>query len=364
MKPVLQIDLEKIKHNTRQLVNKAREYGVSVAGITKGCCGNEAFAKAQMEAGVDLLADSRIENLKKLNHLPIPKMLLRSPKLSEVNEVVTFADYSLNSDLMVIRALDKAAAELKKKHGVILMVDVGDLREGIWHEHSENMFAMIDSIVQMKGIVLEGLGTNVTCFGGIMPTEQNYGHFISLGEEIRGRYGIDLPIISGGNSSILQMLYEGRLPKGVTQLRVNQAIYLGMEIGQGNKVPGWTSRTVSLKAEIIEIQEKPSLPQGETARMNAFGDIPLFEDKGLRKRAIVAIGRQDMDVSGLTPYDSGITIEGASSDHLILDLTEAVETYQTGDWVLFEVATYSGILTAMASPYIHQEAIHEVIQCY
>lgn len=364
MKPILQINVEKVKHNTRKLVEEAHQYGVSVAGITKGCCGNEDFAKAQIEAGVDFLADSRIENLKKLEHLDIEKMLLRSPKLSEVNEVVLYAQYSLNSEVEVIRALGKAAIERNMTHSIILMIDVGDLREGIWYENIDEIYHIVEMINEIDGIQLEGIGTNLTCFGGIMPTEENYSAVITLAREIRKRFNIPLPIVSGGNSSSLQMLYEGRLPEGITHLRINQSIYLGIEIGYGKEIPSWEAGIVTLQAEIIEIQEKPSYPQGIRAKMNAFGDIRSFEDKGVRKRAIVAIGRQDLDIEGLRPYDATITVEGASSDHLIMDITDSFKDYGIGQFITFAVATYSGIITAMASPYIEQEAVHEVVQCH
>lgn len=356
MKPIIHLNLTGVKTNTKNLVKKAHQYGLSVAGITKGCCGNEAFARVQIEAGVDFLADSRIENLKKLKHLDIDKILLRSPKLSEVEKVVSYAQYSLNSELDVIRALGEVAAKKKVIHSIILMIDIGDLREGIWHENFDEIYRVAEFVIGLKSLRLAGIGTNVTCFGGIMPTEENYKILVRMAEEIRQRFNISLPIVSGGNSSSLQMLYEGRIPKGITHLRVNQSIYTGIEIGEGNQIPNWEISIVTLQAEIIEIKVKPSSPQGTVAKMNAFGAIKTFNDNGMRKRAIVALGRQDMDIEGLKPIDSNITVEGASSDHLILDITDSDLKYSVGNMVKFNVITYSSIITAMASPFIEKVA--------
>ncbi|NBI30114.1 alanine/ornithine racemase family PLP-dependent enzyme [Chengkuizengella marina] len=362
MQPILNMNLIKVKHNTAQIVKLARQYGVSVAGITKGVCGNEDFAKAQLEAGVDYLADSRIENLKKLKHLDKKKMLLRSPKKSEVDEVVEYADYSLNSEIEIIQALGKSAVNKGVLHSIILMIDLGDLREGIWYRNRHEIFQTVQSIVGLKGVKLEGIGTNLTCFGGVMPTEENYTILVQLAEELRTEFNLPLPIVSGGNSSSLQMIYEGRLPKGITHLRINQSVFLGLEIGYGKKLSNWETKIVKLQAEIIEIHKKPSYPQGIQAKMNAFGEIQTFKDKGIRTRAILAIGRQDMDINGLHPSDPHVTVEGGSSDHLIIDISESEQLYKVGQMIEFDVVTYSSIITAMASSYIQQEVLkYEVV---
>jgi predicted amino acid racemase len=357
MKPELQMDIKGIKKNAMELVKKAREQNITVTGITKGVCGNIDFSTALVEAGVDYLGDSRIENLKKMISLDIKKMLLRSPKISEVVEVVQYADYSLNSELRVIKALSDAALLQDKIHNIILMIDVGDLREGIWFNDEQSIYQMINDILQLKGVHLVGIGTNLTCFGGVIPTPENYGIITRLANEIRQTFEIELPIVSGGNSSSLHMLYDGTIPVGINNLRVNQAIFLGMEIAHGHYLKHWESDVLRLKAEIIELQTKPSLPRGEIAYINAFGKPISPKDKGIRKRAILAVGRQDIDIKGLRAIDKGITVEGASSDHLIIDVTESEQHFEVGDMVHFQVITYASVLSGMASNYIEQVSI-------
>lgn len=359
MKPQLQIDINKVKKNILELVKKAHQNNVSITGITKGVCGNEDFAVALMTAGVDSLGDSRIENLKQLSHLPIKKILLRSPKCSEIDDVIKYAHCSLNSELKVIGKLSEEAEIQNKKHDVILMIDVGDLREGIWYEDEKAIHDTISKVLQMKGINLTGIGTNLTCFGGIIPTEENYGFIARLAQKVRDKYNIPLPVVSGGNSSSLQMLYDGMVPKGINNLRINQSVFLGREIAYGQKLDNWESDVIRLHAEIIELQTKPSLPRGERAYMNAFGKPISPIDKGLRKRAIVAIGKQDIDINSLEAVDGNITIEGASSDHCIIDVTNSSHSFEIGDWVEFNIIAYSGVLSGMASNYIETFCINE-----
>lgn len=361
MKPELQMDIKRIKKNAMELVKKAKEQNITVTGITKGVCGNIDFSTALVGAGVDYLGDSRIENLKQMSSLDIKKMLLRSPKISEVGEVVQYADYSLNSELKVIMALSDAALLQGKIHNVILMIDVGDLREGIWFDDEQLIYQTIRHILQLKGVDLVGIGTNLTCFGGVIPTPENYGIITQLAEHIRQTFDIELPIVSGGNSSCLHMLYKGTIPAGVNNIRVNQAIFLGMEIAYGHYLEDWESDVMRLKAEIIELQTKPSLSKGEIAYINAFGKPPSLKDKGIRKRAILAVGRQDIDIKGLRAIDKGITVEGASSDHLIVDVTESNQDFEVGDMIHFQIVTYASVLSGMASNYIQHVSMYEAL---
>ena len=107
-----------------------------------------------------------------------------------------------------------------------------------------------------------------------------------------------------------------------------------------------------LKGEIIEMKSKATVPTGNIG-VDAFGSIPHYEDKGIRKRAIVAVGRQDIRLEGLTPVDSNISIFGASSDHLILDVTDSKKELTVGDIVDFKV-DYGCLLAAMTSPYVEK----------
>ncbi|MFV2043429.1 MAG: ornithine racemase Orr [Anaerolineales bacterium] len=346
--PRLEISLDKIRHNTETLVRMCRRSGVRVAGVTKVFCGHPMIAGAMVAGGVDLIADSRIENLKRLRDLKLPKLLLRLPMISRVGEVVEYADISLNSEIETIRALSAAAGLKDRTHKVILMFDLGDLREGIFDQ--TEMLRTVEEALQLERIIVAGIGTNLTCYGGVIPTKDNLARLVELRRTIERRFDIELDIVSGGNSSSLHLVEEQTVPDGINQLRLGESIVLGRETAHGHRIIGTYDDCFKLIAEVIEIKDKPSIPTGERG-LDSSGNKPSFVDKGIRKRAICAVGKQDVSPENIVPDDGDIVILGASSDHLILDVTEAHSAHKVGDLVSFKL-TYGGILSSMTSEYI------------
>lgn len=351
MYPRLLINKEKFRHNLRTLLDACHERNVSVMGVSKVFCADHKLLDIMIEEKVDYIADSRIENLMEVSTY-IPKVLLRLPMISEVLEVVKHSQISLNSEIETIKHLNKAAHELNKKHGIILMIDLGDLREGIFIE--EEVFESVRKILKLDHIVLKGIGTNLTCYGGVIPTTETLNKLVSYKTEIEKEFDIELEIISGGNSSSIDLLQDGNLPESINNLRLGESIVLGRETAYGNTIDNLYTDVFTLEAEIIELKEKPSFPIGEIG-MNAFGKVPVFKDKGNRLRAIIGVGKQDVDYTELIPYDS-IEVLGSSSDHIILDVSDGGNIYAVGDAVLFKL-TYSSVLSLTTSKYVKREYI-------
>lgn len=345
--PRLEIDTNKINHNTKTLVKLCERYNINVAGVTKVFCAFPEVVDAMIKGGVKFLADARIENLKKLKDKDIPKILLRLPMISQAEEVVKYSDISLNSELETIKALSDAAIRLNTVHKIVLMIDLGDLREGVW---PENALYAAEKIMDYTGVKLVGVGVNLTCYGGIIPKEDNLGKLGEIAENISNKLGINLEIISGGNSSSLDLLINNKMPKEINNLRLGEAIILGRETAYGAPIENTHQDSFKLVAEVIEIKEKPSMPIGEIG-MDAFGNKPVFEDKGIRRRAILAVGRQDVDPNSIIPFDDRLEILGASSDHLIVDVTESSEGYKVGDTIDFHIE-YGSLLQLSTSNYI------------
>lgn len=346
--PRLEISLDKIRHNTEILVRMCRRGGIRVTGVTKVFCGHEVIAEAMVAGGVNEIADSRITNLKRLRDIKLPKVLLRLPMISLASEVVEYADISLNSEIETIRALSAEACLKEKDHKVILMFDLGDLREGIIDQ--TEMLRTVAATLELERIILAGIGTNLTCYGGVIPTKENLTRLVELKITIERSFDIDLEIVSGGNSSSLHLIEEGMMPDGINQLRLGESIVLGRETAYGQQIIGTYDDCFKLIAEIIEIRDKPSIPVGELG-LDSFGNYPSFVDKGIRKRAICAIGKQDIVPESIVPDDGDIVILSASSDHLILDVTECQRAYKVGGLVSFKL-TYGGILSSMTSEYV------------
>lgn len=352
MFPKMEVSLKKLEKNARFMSEYCGKRGIKLMGVTKCFCAIPEVAEAMIRGGISMLADSRIENLKKMDKLPAKKVLLRIPMQSEAEEVVEYADYSLNSELETLRLLGNMALSKNKVHNVIIMVDLGDLREGVWADNIEDFTAQA---VKLQGIAINGFGVNLSCYGGVIPDENNLGRLVEISNSMRDKFGLDIEIVSGGNSSSVYLLEENKLPKGINNLRLGEILLLGRETAFGNLIEGMYNDVFTIKGEIIELKEKPSIPIGKIG-MDAFGNIPNYEDRGLIKRAILAMGRQDVDLNGLTPIDKALDILGASSDHTILDVTKAKKEYKVGDEVEF-LMDYGCLLKACTSQYVKKELI-------
>jgi len=339
--PKLIVDLSKLRHNISKVQRLCRDNGVEVAGVIKGCSGLPECAKQFEAAGCKYIASSRLEQLEPLKDFGIqsPLMLIRIPELSEVEDVVRITEYSLNSEFEVLEALNREARKQDKKHKVILMADLGDLREGFW-DKDELIEVAIKVENEMRNLELAGVGTNLGCYGAIRPTEDNLEGLVNIAESIEDAIGRELEIISGGATSSLTTLIDGKLPKRINMLRIGEGILLAKDLQD----KPWSydmsylyKDAFTLRAEIIEVKDKPSHPVGEIM-IDAFGSTPTFEDLGVRKRALVALGKVDyayLDL--LETKDKSIRILGASSDHTILDVEDVDHELRVGDIVEFEL---------------------------
>ena len=210
----------------------------------------------------------------------------------------------------------------------------------------------MEEILSMKNINLYGIGVNLTCYGAIIPKHDNLSNLVAIARKIEEKFGIKLQMVSGGNSSSIYLIGKGELPEGINNLRLGESFLLGNDTAYGEKLPGTTGDALVLEAQIVELKEKPSLPIGEVG-VDAFGQKPYYEDRGIIKRAIIAIGKQDTDIDSMEPLDPDVEILGGSSDHIILDVTKSSKGYKVGDIVQFVVG-YGGMLKTATSPYVEK----------
>ena len=308
MYPRVRIHMDRLRRNLDACAGIIQKVpGCTLMIVTKGVCAYPPIVRMLTEhPGVDFLADSRIQNLKsyaaQARQAGKQTVLLRLSMPSEVSEVVEYADVSFQSELSTIRLLDEAAGRAGKRHNVVLMIDLGDLREGIFYEKEEEIFSTVAELLLLKHIRLYGLGTNLTCYGAIIPKNENLSLLVGLARKLEQRFHIRLPMVSGGNSSSIYLIEQGNLPEGINNLRLGESFLLGNDTAYGTRIPGTVGDALELEAEVIEIKEKPSLPVGEIG-VDAFGHRPTYEDKGIMRRAIVAVGRQDVDTDSLQPRD-------------------------------------------------------------
>ena len=350
--PRLEIHLEKLHHNARTLVERLARQGIAVTGVSKATLGLAEIVHTWLAAGVGSIGEARIETIEALRRsgVMVPLLLVRSPMLSQVPRVVAHAAISCNSDMGVLQALAAAAAQQGVRHGVLLMVELGDLREGILPADLEQV---AQGTLALPNLRLVGIGTNLGCQHGVAPDGVNMAELSRLTIALESRFGLRLPWCSGGNSANLPWLAAGGDTGRINHLRLGEALLLGREPLGRTAIPGLHTDAISLVAEVIEARRKPSQPWGERCRTSFAGPpaAPRPDPDRLPQevhRALVALGEQDVDPAGLTP-PAGTLIRGASSDHLVVE--SAGRPLQVGDEQRYQLS-YSALLRAMTSPFV------------
>lgn len=347
--PQLEVDLSILRSNARQVITRCQQQGIRVCGVVKGVDGLPEVARAMRLCGAEELGTSRLEQVERCRAAGVggPWLLIRIPGLSELPDVVRLCETSLQSERVTLDALEEECVLQGKTHRVIVMADLGDLREGFWDKDE-----MVDVCVhverELPHVELAGVGVNLTCYGSTKPTPEKMQALLDIAARIEKRIGHKLEIISGGATSSYTLVHWGTMPAGINHLRIGENILLGKDL-QVNwgiqdmdylRMDGFT-----LRAEVVEVREKPTYPIGEFA-IDAFGRKPVYVDRGIRRRAILALGRADVgELESLIPREAGLTVIGGSSDHCIVDVEDCPRRLEVGDIVEFSLC-YSHLLYA------------------
>ena len=343
--PRLEVDLGRIGHNARELVERARLRKLSVTAVTKAMLGCPALARALRSAGASALGDSRVENIERMRDAGVmaPMLLVRSPMPSQIDRVVRTGAMSANTEDAVLSALASSARALGRVHDVLLMVELGDLREGIMADRLEDT---VRHVLGLPTLRLRGIGANLACRNGIAPSAQNMGNLSAIVDSVETTFGIEIEVVSGGNSASLEWALGTTALGRVNHLRLGESILLGREPLHRRPIAGLHTDAFTLVAEVIESKRKPTRPWGRSGQ-NSFGERPRIEDRGDIWQTILAVGRQDTDAADLTAPE-GIDVLAASSDHLIVQTRARMEP---GEEVRFEPG-YAALLRSMTSPFV------------
>ncbi|MDD2190067.1 MAG: alanine racemase [Eubacteriales bacterium] len=344
--PMVEMDLVKFRNNVDQAVMRCSKIGISLAGVIKGFTGIPEGARVFADAGCKFIASSRLEQIQRAIDYGVRAsyMLIRIPMLSEISEVIRITDISLNSEVAVLKSLNEEALKQDKTHKVILMTDLGDLREGFW-DKKELLDAAILVENELSGLELAGIGTNLGCYGSVKATPEKMNELIADAEMIEEAIGRRLDIISGGATSSFPMVINGTMPPRINNLRIGEGIILAKDLKDlyGLDMSFMHQDIFTLKAEVIEVKNKPTYPKGELA-FDAFGKAGTYEDRGIRKKALLGIGKVDFAyLDMIYPRDKGAKIIGASSDHLIIDIEDMERKLKVGDIMEFDLS-YAAIV--------------------
>ena len=349
--PQLEFNLALLRSNADAVISRCRGMGIRVCGVIKGVDGLPEAARVLRAAGAEELGTSRLEQVAKCRAagVPGPWLLIRIPGLTELPDVVALCETSLQSEWPTLLALEEECLRQNKTHRVIVMTDLGDLREGFWDK--DELVDVCERVErELPHVHLAGIGVNLTCYGSTKPTPEKVNELVGLARQVEQRIGRKLEIVSGGATSSFTLVHWGTMPAGVNHLRIGEAILLGkdLQVDWGIRDMDYLRMdALTLRAEVVEVKDKPTYPIGEFA-IDAFGRKPVYEDRGIRRRAILALGRADVgELESLIPREPGLTVIGGSSDHCIVDVEDCPRRLQVGDIVEFSLC-YSHMLYATA----------------
>ena len=347
--PQLEFDLALLRSNADAVISRCRGMGIRVCGVVKGVDGLPEAARVLRAAGAEELGTSRLEQVAKCcaAGVPGPWLLIRIPGLTELPDVVALCETSLQSEWPTLLALEEECLRQNKTHRVIVMTDLGDLREGFWDK--KELVDVCERVErELPHVQLAGIGVNLTCYGSTKPTPEKMNELVGLARQVEQRIGRKLEIVSGGATSSFTLVHWGTMPAGVNHLRIGEAILLGkdLQVDWGIRDMDYLRMdALTLRAEVVEVKDKPTYPIGELA-IDAFGRKPTYVDRGVRRRALLALGRADVgDLESLLPREPGLTVIGGSSDHCIVDVEDCPRRLQVGDIVEFSLC-YSHMLYA------------------
>lgn len=356
--PKLIINKSKLLSNAKVMKNLCEKNNVKLTGVIKGFNGLSEASSQFFYGGIQSIGSSRLKQLKNIKekHSDVHTLALRIPMKTELDELIQSADCSLASEIAIIKLLNKKCKVKNIKHEVLLMMDLGDLREGFFDEE-EFIETAIYIENELKYLKLKGIGTNLGCYGSIQPDQKNLGRLVKIAQKIEQKIGRKLEWVSGGATTTYPLMLNNQLPEGINHLRIGDGIILrDMEALFNYKNDKMYGDAFILEAEIIELKEKPSYPVG-TISFDAFGNKQEYKDIGNRKRALLAVGRQDIgDMTKLVSKEPGIEVIGGSSDHTIIDVTDTDEKLKIGDTLKFTLE-YENVLYLSQSEYVLKEYV-------
>jgi ornithine racemase len=354
---VLTLNREKLKTNFLRLKQLFEEKGVEWGVVTKLLCGNKPFLQELINLGIKEVHDSRISNLAMIKRLKkdIQTVYIKPVSKKNVAKMVEFADVSLNSELDTIRMISEEAVKQDKLHKIIIMVETGDLREGVMGEQLMDFYGHVFELPKIEVI---GLGTNLNCLNGVMPSADKLIQLSLYKQLIELKFGRVIPWVSAGTSVTIPLMMTNQLPSGVNHFRVGETLYFGVNLVEETVIDGMHGDVFELQAELIELQEKPLVPTGVLAA-NPQGEVKEIDESLYGQtsfRGIIDIGLLDADPKYLISNDPDIEIVGASSDMLIVNLGENKKGYKVGETLTFQMK-YMGALGLLNSNYIEKKVI-------
>jgi len=348
------LDSRKLKSNYEYLDRLFKMNGIQWTVVTKMLCGNRLYLNEVLKLGVTQASDSRVSNLKAIKAInpAIETIYIKPPAKRAIPSVVKYADISMNTEIETIKLLSEEARRQNKIHKIIIMIELGELREGILGEHFVDFYA---NVFKLENIKVVGIGANLSCLYGVLPNQDKLIQLSLYEQLIEAKFNKQIPYVSGGSSVTIPLIFQKLLPKSINHFRVGETLFLGTDVYNDTTLKNMRPDVFRLYAEIIELSEKPMVPMGEMGT-NVEGDEFSFDEKDIGQRtfrAIIDLGLLDVDEKHLKPVDENLSFVGASSDMLVIDLGDNKKNYRVGDLLEFRM-DYMGTLRTINSRYIEK----------
>lgn len=353
----IELHTEKLKHNFEFLDNFFKNNGKEWGVVSKLLCGNRAYLKELMNLGVMEIHDSRISNLKVIKSInpEVQTVYIKPPAKKAIRSLVKYADVSFNTEFETIKLISEEAGKQKKTHKIIIMIEMGDLREGVLGEELMNFYS---KIFELPNIDVIGIGANLNCLSGVMPSHDKLIQLSLYEQLIEARFHQKIPWVTGGSSVTIPLLLKKLVPIGNNHFRIGETLYFGNNLVTGKTIKGMKTDVFKLHAQIIELSEKPKIPIGEMGT-NVAGDTLEIDESDRGKtsyRAILDLGLLDIEVSNIFPVNKKLEFYGASSDMIVMDLGKTRKEYKVGDFITFRL-NYMGALSILNSNYIDKVVV-------
>ena len=356
------IQRKRIQDNIVKLGKYFNEKQIKWSLITKVFSGDKTFLShilsPEIIQHITSVGDSRLSSLDNLRQVN-PEMhtiYIKPPAAIYAREVIELATVSLNSSLETIKALNSEAERAKMIHKVIIMIELGDLREGV---NEKDTVSFYGKVAELSHIEVIGIGSNLGCMYGIVPDQEKFQLLINLKKEIEKEFKVNLPLISAGTSITLPILEKGNLPAEINHFRIGEAPFFGLSPLDNAQFLDLNTDTFQFKANIIELQEKKLVPEGviSDANIGQVADFDRKERDQYSNKAILDFGLVDVDQENLSLYDDhDISFVGITSDMTVLDIGEnknedGSQRFKVGDTILMK-ANYMAVVRLLNSKFV------------
>ncbi len=360
------INSENIQNNIKKLSTFFKKNEQIWSLITKVFSGDKEFLKNILSndvlQGIDSVGDSRLTSLKNLKELN-PQMrtiYIKPPAIVYAAEVVQYADISLNSSFETITALNKEAKKANLIHQIIIMIELGELREGILRSEVMHFYERVFTLTNIEVI---GIGSNLGCMYGVEPTYDKLIQLSLYKNLISAKFHKDLPLISGGTSITLPLIDKGIVPKEINHFRIGEAAFFGLSHLENQKFADLSTDTFHFYANIIELEEKNMVPEGNISDASV-GHTSDYSQDDLGKtttKAIIDVGLLDVNPEDINALDDNIVFVGITSDMIVLDLganktAAGQKKYHIGDKIEFK-PNYMGVARLLNSKFIDKKYV-------